>query len=289
MKDIASLRAVCWCLIVLVSSSTSLSQIPNAGFEFWETDADSNLNPVGWQTTNSFPFVNVERSTPACQGNYAMKVKTVMLGGFSIPGVAILETGHNFNQTPTRISACFKSTIMPGDQAYLIVGLMHGDSVIALQDSCTFKIDSTISQFTTRSFPLVLQSGLAPDSLIIIVASGLGFGQVGTELTVDELAFLGSTDVSEGETLPRMFFLRQNYPNPFNPSTTISYGISRETHVELKVYDLLGREVAVLVNDIETPGSKTVRFDASGLTAGVYCYRLQAGAFVATKKLLVLK
>ncbi|HCV43014.1 MAG TPA: hypothetical protein DGH68_05985, partial [Bacteroidetes bacterium] len=182
MKRIALL------LTAVLACGTLQAQIPNAGFELWVTDPDSNNNPVGWQTTNSLPLVNVEPYSPGCQGNYAMKVRTLN-PGFPFPGVAFLQVAYNFSQIPTRFSACLKSNIMPGDRAYIIVGLMSGDSVIASQDSCTFKIDSTISQFTYREFPLTIQSNLIPDSLIIIVASGLGSGQVGTELVIDEVAF----------------------------------------------------------------------------------------------------
>ena len=90
--------------------------------------------------------------------------------------------------------------------------------------------------------------------------------------------------------------LQQNYPNPFNPSTTIRYTIawSREHGVESRetkivVYDILGREVATLVNEKKAPGDYEVRFDATGLASGVYFYRLQTGSFVETKKLLLLR
>lgn len=87
---------------------------------------------------------------------------------------------------------------------------------------------------------------------------------------------------------PQSFFLLQNYPNPLNPMTTINYLLSRATHLTLKVYDVLGRDVAMLVNGIEQPGLKSVRWDASGVTSGVYFYRLQAGEFVQTRKMLVI-
>ncbi|HUI31923.1 MAG TPA: T9SS type A sorting domain-containing protein [Candidatus Acidoferrales bacterium] len=85
------------------------------------------------------------------------------------------------------------------------------------------------------------------------------------------------------------FELLQNYPNPFNPTTTIDYKLSSVSHVTLKVYDILGREVATLVNETESPGEYSARFDGSNLASGVYFYRIQAGAFNATKKLMLMK
>lgn len=89
--------------------------------------------------------------------------------------------------------------------------------------------------------------------------------------------------------LPAGFELRQNYPNPFNPSTSISYGISRGGFVTLSVYDILGREVATLVNGYEQPGVYTVGFDASALSSGVYSYRIQAGGFSRARAMVLLK
>jgi hypothetical protein len=89
--------------------------------------------------------------------------------------------------------------------------------------------------------------------------------------------------------IPQQFDLGQNYPNPFNPNSNIRYQISEFRHVKLAVYDLLSREVAVLVNEKKGPGSYEVKFDGSNLASGVYFYRLQAGDFVAAKKLLLIK
>jgi len=89
--------------------------------------------------------------------------------------------------------------------------------------------------------------------------------------------------------LPSKFELQQNYPNPFNPATTIRYGLPARSHVSLSVFNTLGQQVATLVNEIQDVGYYDVRFDASSLASGVYFYRLQAGGFVATKKLLSVK
>jgi subtilisin family serine protease len=89
--------------------------------------------------------------------------------------------------------------------------------------------------------------------------------------------------------LPIIFSLHQNYPNPFNPSTTIRYELPQKCYVTMKMFDLLGREVAILVNEQKPAGVHEVTFNAHSLSSGVYFYRLQADSFTATKKLILLK
>jgi len=100
-------------------------------------------------------------------------------------------------------------------------------------------------------------------------------------------------DDEENNVIPATFQLSQNYPNPFNPSTTINYSIMRPGFVTLKVYDILGNEVATLVNEEKTAGNYEVEFSTSGggsnLASGIYIYRLTSGNFTASKKLILLK
>jgi hypothetical protein len=97
------------------------------------------------------------------------------------------------------------------------------------------------------------------------------------------------TTVSPPPTgVPTNFVLFQNFPNPFNPNTTIKYALPRVSQVSLTVYDILGRQVSVLVNERKEAGVYEVKYDGSNLASGVYFYRLQAGDFVATKRLLLL-
>ena len=101
--------------------------------------------------------------------------------------------------------------------------------------------------------------------------------------------FKYSQSVEEMIETPKIFSLRQNYPNPFNPSTTISFDIPLDSYVSLKVFDMLGREVATLISEKMSAGTYTHLWNASGLTSGVYFYSLQAGSYIETKKLLFLK
>jgi len=97
------------------------------------------------------------------------------------------------------------------------------------------------------------------------------------------------TSVEQIPGLPTEFALQQNYPNPFNPLTTVAFSIPEQVGVTLRVYDILGREVATLVNDTLKPGEYGAQFDASGLSSGVYFYRLTAGSYVAIKKMSLLR
>ena len=94
---------------------------------------------------------------------------------------------------------------------------------------------------------------------------------------------------TQGNESPRQFSLRQNYPNPFNPSTVISYELPIGVFVSLRVYDILGREVKSLVKERQAPGIHSVTFNASSLSSGIYFYKLDAGVYHDTKKLLLLK
>ena len=100
---------------------------------------------------------------------------------------------------------------------------------------------------------------------------------------------LGRATPERQEVVPTNHVLMQNYPNPFNPTTTIQYSIPKDARVSLVVYDVLGRQVAVLESEVKPAGSYTVSFDASRLASGVYMYRLQADYFTMIRKMLVVK
>jgi plastocyanin len=95
--------------------------------------------------------------------------------------------------------------------------------------------------------------------------------------------------VSDDDLIADKFELMQNYPNPFNPSTSIKYTISNRQFVLLKIYNILGDEIATLVNEEKEQGVYSITFDATGLSSGMYLYKLQAGSFVEMKKMILLR
>ncbi len=101
----------------------------------------------------------------------------------------------------------------------------------------------------------------------------------------------GTVGVAENgaDAIPVKFELQQNYPNPFNPSTNIVYALPRAMHVRLAIYDVLGRQVATLVDARQPAGSHSVRFDSKGLGSGLYFYRLETENFTKARKMLLNK
>lgn len=108
-------------------------------------------------------------------------------------------------------------------------------------------------------------------------------------LVFRKLTGLPPIGIINNQNLTRDYHLTQNYPNPFNPVTKIEYNIIKSGFVTLKVYDVLGREVASLINQVQTAGAKEVEFNASSLPSGIYFYTLKAGDFTDTKKMMLVK
>ncbi len=135
----------------------------------------------------------------------------------------------------------------------------------------------------TYNFQLMAESGLSTT----IGQSNL----VGTFFSSNHLLLDRILTHVEGEYQrhPEIFILRQNYPNPFNPATNISYDLPKTSFVSLKIFNMVGQEVATLVTGVQDAGLKSVTFDASALASGVYLYRIVAGGFVQTKKMILIK
>jgi len=118
---------------------------------------------------------------------------------------------------------------------------------------------------------------------------GSASGHGAFDPTVYTLDFSGITDVEDAGQLPQNYALDQNYPNPFNPATTITYAVPQNSFISLRVFDILGNEVQILVNETKSAGTYTVSFDAASVPSGVYFYTLEAGSFVSTKKMVLIK
>jgi hypothetical protein len=124
---------------------------------------------------------------------------------------------------------------------------------------------------------------------LTVVGTNLIAGTWGSGVWRRPLSEMITSVARQSSIISNEFKLEQNYPNPFNPTTVINYQLPMQAYVTLKIFDVLGRELTSLVNKVEDAGYKSVTFDASKLPSGVYFYRLQAGSFVQTNKMLLMK
>jgi subtilisin-like proprotein convertase family protein len=170
-----------------------------------------------------------------------------------------------------------------------------GDNFIGtiLNDSATIPIAGGTAPFTGSyipSNPLTPFNNQPADGQWILGISDTANGDTGFLrawcLVIAYQCPVGGIQTIE---IPNYYALGQNYPNPFNPATTISFALPKAENVKLAVYDMLGREVAALVNAFKQAGIYEVPFDASSLSSGVYFYRLETGSFTETKKMLLVK
>nr|HMT10926.1 T9SS type A sorting domain-containing protein [Ignavibacteria bacterium] len=170
-----------------------------------------------------------------------------------------------------------------------------GDNFIntVLNDSATTPRGSRGAPFTGSyqpSSPLSAFNGLAVNGSWKLAIDDLASGDSGVLkawcLVLRYQTIVGGIQSIE---IPNYFSLAQNYPNPFNPTTSIKFSVPTPEMVTLKVYDVLGKEVAVLVNEMKQPGFHTVDFDASRLASGIYFYRIDAGQFSSVKRMALIK
>jgi hypothetical protein len=236
--------------------------------------------------------------------------------------VTLRVDDHNANTSaslPNVVTYIFsRKPILDVNVANITLGLIasnlaHRDTTISISntgypaDTIRVRIDSvnvspstalavhpTVFQLPgqgSKACTLSVSPGLLSPNIIfapkIIVDSDSGFGQKHFEIVVRFR--IVTTDIADKAAIPTRYGLEQNYPNPFNPATTIRYALPHRSQVLLAVFNTLGQQVATLVQGQQEAGAYDVKFDGSILASGVYFCRIQAGDYVATKKLLLMK
>ncbi len=162
---------------------------------------------------------------------------------------------------------------------------------IAISDTNIFAgIDGSGVFLSTNKGANWTITGLTDPEVLTLLASGTDlFAGTSGGVWRRPLSEMITSVENKSNDIPSKFILEQNHPNPFNPSTSIQYAISSNQFVQLKVYDVIGNEVATLVNEEKPAGNYEVSFNASRLSSGIYFYKLQAGSFVETKKMILIK
>ena len=219
-----------------------------------------NLGDVPWALTNG----NAET------GHYAAQPGAIISGQSSILGIEVS---------------------LPADSVIIYSVRTFTSGFV---DGLVFSIDSVEQGQFGGGFDWTIQKFSVPAGRHLLTWSFKTFSSVPVNSAwLDNVYFPGDVVVTSvstaGPDLPKVFALDQNYPNPFNPTTVIRYQLPIASHVELKIYDILGREVTTLVDEQKPAGYYTVQFNASGLASGVYFYRMKAGDFVQSRKATLVR
>jgi hypothetical protein len=271
-------------LLILVSGISS-SQVVNGNFEMgrnagWIEQSQGGYTLIG--TGDFFASSSIQPPVIPHSGSWMARV-----GGFSYE---INATGQSItlpNTTPLYLAFYVQTRSSETSEC---AGLYVGAKVSIIVNNqevyytylCRYNdAHQWILSFIDLS-PIAGQSAL-------IVFKAESANSVWSYLYIDDVSLTNSlTDVNEDqETL--YFELQQNYPNPFNPSTTISFNLPAASFVSLRIFDLMGREVSEVISEEMPSGYHQKEWDASGLSSGIYFYRLQAGSYGETKKLNLLK
>ena len=279
-----------FCAWLLAANSFVVNaQIANGGFEDW----NANGSPVSWQASNAAPvYTTILKSSDAHSGSWAVEGDVAPFSVFTI-GPSLISgeeaQGIPVNFRPGALTGYYKFVSVQND--FLEVQANFKKNGAYIGGGANFL--SPAGAYT--QFSISVNNYITPDIpdsvvIAIFVSNSGGFPHVGTKIFIDDLAWGNATDVSENEVqVLNKFMLNQNYPNPFNPTTKISYSIPEKEQVELKIFDLIGNEVATLVNETKEQGVYKVNFDARTLSSGIYFYKLQAGSFIETKKMILLR
>ena len=278
-------------------------QLPNNGFESWDTV--SIISPHKWDNSNSqknsamgLPAA-VSISTDHTTGNYAAKIQNYISATDTIQGV--IFTPSNSAQpwdnhpafaltqpfTYNTFSVDYKYLPQNSDSMGVNVMLYKNGNPI---DESSYKNGATVSSWSTLDLPLNYNTSDSPDSAKIYFwafnCSGNTCKPLGNSvLFVDNLHFHTITGIKPQTGLNNSFSV---WPNPFINTTTITYQLNTTEKVKIKVLDVLGNEVAALVNETKTEGAYNLTFDASGLTKGIYFCHIEAGNYTETRKLILI-
>ena len=301
MKKLLILLIVFFLMVAITNKS--YSQILNGSFETWE-----DHTPTSWVTSNTAILNNVTFSPDSQEGSLSVSMGIKDFNGLPLAATLTTEntnsfTGHPVSEKYGTLKGYFKSELF-GKARFRISVLAWHSSGDAIGASDTLIVNQSPENWELIELPIEYFDERIPSSIFISISifdsTGSEPASINSWVLIDNLILddVATGIENEGNT-PQSFSLSQNYPNPFNPTTVIKYQIRKfkkqikpnikNSKVSLIVYDLLGKEVATLVNKRQTAGSYKVNFNGSQLTSGVYLFRLNVGEYVQTRKMTLMK
>jgi hypothetical protein len=276
-------------ILSLFVPSKIIAQPLNNSFESW-----ANGDPTDWLTTDVPGTADaVTQSSDAQHLSSSARLEVINLFGGAYPPVLTSTDmngeGHPVSQRYATFTSYYKFAPVGTDQLFVSVGLSIDDNTIVGVGAMI--ITAAAGSWTQLDIPIFYNLPDVPTEAHITfgISNPAGIATIGSVAHVDNLSFSGTADVEQISGSPSDFNLSQNYPNPFNPSTKIEYSIPEASFVQLKVYDILGNEVASFVNEEQSAGTYRADFSGINLASGLYIAKLQAGDYSQTIKMSLLK
>ena len=279
-------------LTLLISFSLLRSQVPNEGFENW-TDGE----PDFWTTNNADTLITITQSNSSHSGSSALKGECIPYFPPFLPvmgpiGICDGDTDDGFpiEFRYNSLKGFYKLNSQGGDQLFITLWVSVDTQAIGVGSI----LINNAASYTEFAIPITYIDPATPNKCIISfqIINPVGGINVtlGSEMYLDDLELsMDMVSDVEAELQPFAFQLEQNYPNPFNPSTKISWQSAVSGHQTLKIYDVLGNEVATLIDEYRVAGNYEIDFDATGLSSGVYFYKLIIADYSSTKKMILMK
>ncbi len=264
---------------------------------------DSNrANDTVRTTVQVLPSIPVPASTGICRNNVNLVIPDNTTVKDSI--VVNISNALDVIDVNVKIDTLFHTwdsdlsfTLLHGAGSVSLISGRgdDGDNFIntRLNDSASLPISSGTAPFNGEfrpETPLTAMNGLGVNgSWVLSISDNATFDTGNLKAWCITLKYNTLTGGIQTLTIPNYYALQQNYPNPFNPATKITFALPKAGNVELKVYDILGREVATLVNEVKQPGIYNVDFNASNFASGIYFYTMKSGDFTDVKKMVLVK
>ena len=279
-------------LVLLFAFSVIKSQVPNGGFENW-TDGE----PDFWTTNNADTLITITTSNSSHSGSSALKGECIPYFPPFLPvmgpiGICDGDTDDGFpiEFRYNSLKGFYKLNSQGGDQLFITLWVSVDTQAIGVGSILL----NNAASYTEFAIPITYIDPATPNKCIISfqIINPVGGINVtlGSEMYLDDLELsMDMVSDVEAELQPFAFQLEQNYPNPFNPSTKISWQSAVSGHQTLKIYDVLGNEVATLIDEYRVAGNYEIDFDATGLSSGVYFYKLIIADYSSTKKMILMK
>lgn len=300
MKKIFSLFAAA------IISGTAIAQIPNSGFETWTTTSGYDV-PTGWDQlnsmTSSMSTYTCTKGTPGNPGSSYIKLVSKTVTGMGVmPGIACSGVLDQSSMTNIVGKSGFPSTARPvsltgnwqymaygSDQGYIMVLLSKWNSAINMRDTVAFvkqNLSGMVMSWGAFTIPLTYQSGVVPDSAMIVLSASGSTPVNNSYLYVDNLAFTGNvpaTAVNNVTNTPNALSIS---PNPATTTANIEYASVVGGNIRIVINDINGRAISVF-NKAASAGNNKIPLDLSGMAKGLYLVNITEGQNTSVQKLIV--